>query len=131
MKCLAHKAEAVGVCAYCGRALCPVCVQRSNPSRLVCSNACAEALARGEMAMQWILHQGVQNAKASAFYCYLCAGLSAAGAVIAWFMLPSPFLIFFTGGCALVLVVSGLWYGKAAGKQPLCSDRRLVPNANL
>ncbi len=58
-----------------------------------------------------VLQQGVQNAKASAFYCYLCGGLSAVAAVVAWFMLPSPFLILFTAGCALVLVVSGVWYG--------------------
>ena len=64
--------------------------------------------------MQMVLQQGVQNARASAFYCYLCSGLSAVAAVIAWFMLPSPFLILFTAGCALVLVVSGVWYSSIA-----------------
>jgi hypothetical protein len=64
--------------------------------------------------MQMVLQQGVQNARASAFYCYLCDGFSVVAAVVAWFMLPSPFLILFTGGCALVLVVSGVWYGSIA-----------------
>jgi hypothetical protein len=64
--------------------------------------------------MQMMLQHGRQNAKASAFYCYLCAGLSAAAAIAAWFMLPSPFLILFTGGCALVLTASGVWYGRIA-----------------
>src|SRR5215813_13419543 len=66
MKCLAHKSEAIGVCAHCGRAVCPDCVQGANTSRLVCSTACAEALPRGEADMQLIIHQAVQNAKASA-----------------------------------------------------------------
>jgi hypothetical protein len=64
--------------------------------------------------MQMVLQQGVQNARASAFYCYLCGGLSAVAAIVAWFILPSPFLILFTGGCALVLIVSGIWYGRVA-----------------
>jgi len=114
MKCLAHKAEAVAVCAYCGRGLCSDCLQVSGASRLVCSVACAEALALHDRGLSMILQQGVQNAKASAFYCYLCGGLSAAAAVVAWFILPSTFLMLFTAGCALVLVVSGLWYGRIA-----------------
>jgi hypothetical protein len=39
--------------------------------------------------------------------------------VFAWFMLPSPFLILFTGGCAVVLLLSGFWYGRAAKKRAL------------
>ena len=35
-------------------------------------------------------------------------------AVAAWFMLPSPFLIFFTAGAALVLFAAGFWYGRGA-----------------
>jgi hypothetical protein len=27
-------------------------------------------------------------------------------------MLPSPFLILFTAGCAVVLLASGIWYGR-------------------
>jgi len=119
MRCLEHKAEAVAVCAYCGRALCPDCIQSSIAPRMVCSSACAEALSRNEQAIQTILQQGAQSAKASAFYCYLCGGLSAAAGVVAWFMLPSPFLMLFTGGCALVLTASGLWYGRIARRQPL------------
>lgn len=64
--------------------------------------------------MQMMLQQGRQNAKASAFYCCLCAGLSAVAAIAAWFMLPSPFLILFTTGCALVLAASGAWYSRIA-----------------
>src|SRR5512144_1038432 len=82
MKCIAHKAEAVAVCAYCGRALCSDCIPSPIAVRMVCSTECAAALARGERAMQMVLQQGVPNARASAFYCYLCGGLSAVAAVV-------------------------------------------------
>lgn len=134
VKCHIHDSEAVGVCAYCGRALCPKCVENQSntavpavsaprmaaealPQRLACSSGCATALEQEAAALRQLLRQSLQNARASAFYCYLCAGLSAAGAVVAWFMLPSPFLIMFTGGCAVALGVSGFWYGRAARKQ--------------
>jgi hypothetical protein len=84
---------------------------------MVCSNDCAAALVRGDQALQQILQRSAQSARASAVYCYVSAGLSGAAAVIAWFMLPSPFLILFTGGCSVVLIVSGIWYGKAAKRQ--------------
>jgi hypothetical protein len=84
---------------------------------LVCSNDCAAALVRADQAIQLVLKRSAQSARASAFYCYLTAALSAAAAVVAWFMLPSPFLILFTSGCALVLLLSGLWHGRAAQKQ--------------
>jgi hypothetical protein len=70
-----------------------------------------------EKALEAILQHSVRSAKASAFYCYLCATLSVAATVLAWIMLPSPFLIVFTGGCAVVLFLSGIWYGRAARKQ--------------
>jgi len=114
MKCLNHQTtDAVAVCAYCGRALCAECIHNSGSVTLICSASCAEALARGEKALEMILRQSVRATQASAFYCYVCAALSAGAALVAWFMLPSPFLILFTGGCALVLLVSGVWYGRA------------------
>lgn len=120
MKCVNHmENEAVAVCAYCGRALCPACIEEPKAPRIVCSLNCAQGLARNEQALQTILNQGIRAARASAFYCYLCAALSAGAAVVAWFMLPSTFLILFTGGCAVVLLVSGAWYGRTARKQTL------------
>lgn len=115
MKCLTHNSEAIGICAYCGRALCADCSKTSAP-RLVCSDVCAAALARDDKAMQLILQKSVQSAHASAFYSFLCAALSAAGAIGAHFYLPSPFLIWFTAGCAVVFTVSGIWYSVVARK---------------
>ena len=117
MKCSTHHAEAVAVCAYCGRALCKDCIQSPTAPRMVCSNDCAAALARADQALQMILQRSAQSARASAFYCYVSGGLSAAAAVVAWFMLPSPFLILFTGGCAVVLIASGIWHGRVAKKR--------------
>jgi len=116
MKCLKHSAEAVAVCAYCGRALCAECVPVPEPRRMVCSDDCGTALGRAERGLELILHKSVQSARASAFYCYLCGGLSAGAAVGAWHWLPSPFLIWFTSGCAMALIASGFWYGRIAKK---------------
>jgi hypothetical protein len=117
MKCLAHHAEAVAVCAYCGRALCAECTKTSSTQRMVCSDNCATALARDDQAMRLILQKSFQSARASAIYSYLCGGLSAAGAVGAWFYLPVSFLVWFTAGCSLVFIASGIWYGRIARKQ--------------
>ena len=117
MKCSKHHADAIAVCAYCGRALCADCVSAPTADRMVCSNDCATALARNDQAIQLILQKSLQSLRASAFYCYLCGGLSGAAAIVAWFLLPSTFLILFTSGCALALVASGIWYGRAARKQ--------------
>jgi hypothetical protein len=117
MKCLPHQAEAVAVCAYCGRALCSDCAKPSVSKRMVCSDHCADALMRADRAMQLILQKSEQSARASAFYSYLCGGLSAAAAIGAGFYLPVPFLIWFTAGCSAVFIASGVWYGRIAKKQ--------------
>ena len=117
MKCAAHHSEAVAVCAYCGRALCADCAKSSTTQRMICSDACAAALAADEKAMQLILQKSLQSAQASAFYCYLCAGLSAAGAIGAEIYLPVPFLVWFTAGCSVIFIASGIWYGRIARKQ--------------
>jgi hypothetical protein len=116
MKCSPHQAEAVAVCVYCGRALCAECAKASITRRQVCSDECATALTRSDKALELILHKSLQSARASAFYSYLCGGLSAAGAVGAYFYLPVPFLVWFTAGCSLVFIASGIWYGRIARK---------------
>ena len=118
MKCFKHNAaDAVAVCAYCGKAVCLDCIPSPNSSRMVCTSKCASALAHEGKIIQLLLDKSAQSARASAFYCYLTGGLSAAAAVAAWFMLPSPFLIYFTGACAVVLILSGIWYQRGARKQ--------------
>jgi hypothetical protein len=96
--------------------MCNECVT-SPAVRLACSPDCAAALTRDDKAISLLLSKSVQSARASAFYCYLTGALSAAAAIGAWFMLPSPFLILFTGGCAIVLFASGIWYSLGSRKQ--------------
>jgi hypothetical protein len=86
---------------------------------MVCSTACDAALTKNDKAMQLILQKSLQSARASAFYSFLCGGLSAAGAVGAYFYLPVPFLVWFTAGCSVVFIASGIWYGRIARKQNL------------
>lgn len=119
MKCLTHNSEAVAVCAYCGRALCVDCAKPSPSKRMICSDHCAAALLSADKAMQLILQKSEQSARASAFYSYLCGGLSAAAAVGAGFYLPVPFLVWFTAGCSAVFIASGVWFGRIAKKQKL------------
>lgn len=122
MKCFQRNAaEAVAVCADCGKAICRDCIASPTAARMVCSNAGASALAREGKVIQMLLDKSAQNERASAFYCYLTAALSAAAAIAAWFILPSPFLIYFTGGCAVVLAAAGFWYGRGARQQGLDS----------
>ena len=122
MKCFKHhSADAVAVCSCCGRGLCPDCVQVPTATRIVCSSDCTTALAQDAKAVRLLLDKSVQSAKASAFYCYLTGALSAGAAVAAWFMLPSPFLIYFTAACALVLFAAGFWYGRVARQHSIDS----------
>lgn len=119
MKCAVHQNEAVGVCAYCGRGLCASCVKPAVTNRLVCSENCSAALTQADRALAMILQKSFQSARASAFYSYLCGGLSAAGAVGAYYYLPVPFLVWFTAGCSLVFLASGCWYSRIAKKQAI------------
>jgi predicted nucleic acid-binding Zn ribbon protein len=117
MKCAAHNSEAIAVCSWCGRAVCGVCGKTSASGRMICSDNCATALTREGRAMDLILQKSVQSANASAFYSFLCSGLSAAGAVGAWHYLPSAFLIWFCAGCSFVFLASGIWFAVIARKK--------------
>jgi len=115
MKCFQHQSlDAIGACAHCGRGVCVECAKAKPGSRLACSVDCDAALTASDAVMRQVLEKSGQSLRASAFYCYVSAVLSAGAAVGAWYWLPSPFLIYFTGACAVVLVCSGVWYSRAA-----------------
>ena len=109
MKCLTHQVEAVAVCAYCGRAVCADCAQPAASNQMTCSKNCAASLARNEQALLTLLQKHVQGARINAVFYLLCGALSAAGAVGAYYYLPSPFLIWFCAGCSGVFFASGIW----------------------
>jgi len=119
MKCFKHDVEAVAVCPYCGRALCASCAGASATPRLACSEACAAALARHERMLELLLQKSRQNARANSVYLYLCGVLSAGATVAARYWLPSPLLMWFTGAAAVVLIISGFWFGRGARKMKL------------
>jgi hypothetical protein len=116
MKCTLHQTEASGICVYCGRALCPDCAPPAKTERLICSESCATALKQKDRTLEFLLHKHLQGARVNAVFYLLCGALSAAGAVGAWFYLPSPFLIWFCAGCSFVFFASGLWPLLLAGK---------------
>jgi len=118
MKCFKHDTEAVAICPYCGRALCAPCATTcaSAAPRLACSDECAKALTRNERALEMLLQKSRQSARANSVYCYLCGTLSAGATVACWFWMQIPLLMWFTGGSALVLIISGAWFGRGARK---------------
>jgi predicted nucleic acid-binding Zn ribbon protein len=119
MKCLKHSdAEAVAVCPYCGKALCAPCATAfpAAAPRLACSNECATAMTRNERALEMLLQKSRQSARANSVYCYLCGALSAGATVACWFWMQIPLLLWLTGGSAVVLVISGIWFGRGAKK---------------
>jgi hypothetical protein len=67
--------------------------------------------------MSSILQKSEQSARASSYYSYLCAALSAGGAIGALYYLPQPYLVAFTSACAVVFLVSGYAYGRIARKR--------------
>jgi hypothetical protein len=118
MKCFKHDAEVVAVCPWCGRAMCPACASApvSAGSRLACSDECAKALARNDGALELLLQKSRQSARATSIYYYVCGLISAGAAVGSWHWLGIPFLVWFLGATSVALIVSGFWFGKAAGK---------------
>jgi disulfide bond formation protein DsbB len=76
-------------------------------------------LARNERMLEMLLQKSRQSARANSVYCYLCGGLSAGTTVAAWHWLPSPLLMWLTGVSAVVLIISGAWFGRGARKMKL------------
>jgi hypothetical protein len=113
MKCLRHDLEAVGVCAYCGRALCRECAKNvSGTARLACEGTCAAALARHEHALESLVEKSLQSARANSVYYYVCGVLCVGATIASGYWLPIPFLMWFLGGTAVALIISGYWFGR-------------------
>ena len=53
MKCSNHnQIDAIATCVFCGRALCPSCITKSNSGRVVCSPACSSGISATEVALE-------------------------------------------------------------------------------
>jgi hypothetical protein len=119
MRCFKHDVEAVAVCPYCGRALCASCAVAAAAPRLACSAECAAALTRNERTLELLLQKSRQSARANSVYCYLGGALSAGATIAAWYWLPSPLLMWLTAASAVVLIISGVSFGRGARKTNL------------
>ena len=116
MKCATHDADAVAVCAYCGRALCAACERAPSP-RTACSSACAAALARSDRAVDLTLAKSVQMARVSAYGCWLMGVLFIAFALWGHHVYPQmrvahPML----GALGFGMLLFGFWYYRVASK---------------
>jgi hypothetical protein len=94
-----------------------LCATVTAADRPVCSERCADALTRTDLAIQLILKKSLQSARASSYY-YLFSGVfCAAGTVGEIYWAPIPFLEWFTGGCSALFLVTGTWYFFLTRKQ--------------
>jgi hypothetical protein len=114
MKCATHKAEAIGVCAYCGRAICSECVPVPQGTRMSCSEACAHSMSRGEQAIDLILSRSLRSVKAVAQLLYFFGGcfiVVAVWTVVGLHESDMVGLILFGGG-GVIFIAAGVWYRK-------------------
>lgn len=112
----------------CGRALCRECAPSSSTGPLTCSSVCAEESVQLRISVRLLLDRSAQNARASAVYCYLSAVLSGGAAIAAWFWLPTPFLMAFAGGSALVLAAAGFWHGRVGRRKSSTKSKWATAN---
>jgi len=117
MRCATHDQDAIAVCSYCGRALCPACEPASSSRRMACSRACADALADSTRAIELTLGKSVQTAKATAFGSYALGVLCIAFAIYGHHVYPqmrvgNPLLAAF----GVISLVWGFWFQRVGRK---------------
>jgi hypothetical protein len=96
--------------------MCRECELGAGSGPLICSTGCAGSFSQQQNAIQLLVEYCNETRRASATYYFLSAALSAGGAVAAWFFLPIPFLIWFAGGGAVVLGITGFRHLHFRGK---------------
>src|SRR5262245_7551292 len=98
MKCFNHaQADAVGVCANCGKGLCSGCVTRSQSGKISCSPGCSAALLNVELTVRVTRDRGFQAWRAIAGLLWVIAALFAGFSVflaimkvwlLVWLLVP-------------------------------------------
>jgi predicted nucleic acid-binding Zn ribbon protein len=118
MKCATHQADAIAICTYCGRGLCPVCERAPALQRVTCSPACAEALAKGDRAVDLTLRKSIQMAKAGAYGCYVMGVLLIVFAIYSHRVYPemrvSPLM---AAAFGVGMLIFGASYHRAASRK--------------
>ena|SRR5437879_3233625 len=116
MKCATHNQDATAVCAYCGRALCSSCDQVPSSQRTACSSTCAEALSKGERAVELILSKNVQGARVTAFVLYALGMIFLVVGIMGYLLEPRMLMPnAMAGACGIALIISGFAYHRIAG----------------
>src|SRR5438552_2046071 len=117
MKCATHKAEAIGVCAYCGRAICSDCPSFPQSSRMACSESCALSLSRSDQAVDLLIQRSYRSARVTMQLLYLagiCFLFAASGTVVAFHDYVLGPILF--GGIGVAFIAYGVWLGRKAAQ---------------
>ena len=108
MKCEAHSSEATAVCTYCGRALCPECERVTSSPRTACSQACADALAKADRAMDLVLTKHIQGARITAYYLYILGVIFLAVGIYGYILYPRLRVVHpMAAACGVALIAFG------------------------
>jgi hypothetical protein len=118
MKCRIHSQEAIGICPYCGRAVCASCDRVPSSGRTACSPACAEALVQGEYAAQLTLRKHVQGARVAAYFLCVSGIAFVAFAIIGYLKEPRLFMPHLLAAVfGVILTIAGVAYHRVAGSR--------------
>src|SRR2546428_84163 len=118
MKCETHNQDATAICAYCGRGLCADCARAASSPRIACSDVCAQALARTEVAISTILNKHVQGARAVGYLCYAAGIIFLATGIYGFRVAPqSRVANLSTVVLGIALMTFGIWFHRMAKKK--------------
>jgi hypothetical protein len=115
MKCEAHSNEATAVCTYCGRAVCPQCERTTSSPRVACSEACADALAKADRAVNLVLAKHIQGARITAYYLYILGIIILAAGIYGYILYPRMRVVHpMAAACGIALIAFGVSFHRLA-----------------
>jgi sulfite exporter TauE/SafE len=118
MRCETHNQEATAICAYCGRGLCASCTRAASSPRIACSDACAQALARTEVAISTILKKHVQGGRAVGYLCDAVGIIFVATGIYGFRIAPQARVAnFLAVVLGIALMIFGVWFHRMARKK--------------
>jgi hypothetical protein len=116
MKCLTHpESESSAICIHCGRALCSVCITKSQSQRVVCSPQCAAALLKTEQSLESVRKKSVSSLRSTGWFLIAVSVVFLVFAALVHRELPllGPFLF----PCGVVFVVTGFVFIRLARRK--------------
>lgn len=117
MKCELHSTEATAVCTYCGRALYPQCDRATSSPRIACSEACADALAKADRAINLVLTKHIQSARITAYYLYIVGAIFVAVGIYGYILYPHMRVVHpMAAACGIALIAFGFSFHRLSNK---------------